>query len=71
MTDFPDHVLLVLRVRILPDDVPAQARMKRALKALLRGYGCVCTDIRPLAGPSGSDDILSRLPDSASQSYSE
>jgi len=49
MTDsFPDHVLLTLRVRILPSDVPGQARMKRALKALLRGYGCVCEDIRPL-----------------------
>lgn len=71
MTDFPEHVLLVLRVRIRPADIPAQARFKRLLKALLRSYGCICTDIRPLAGPGGSEDIPSQLADSASQSCSE
>ena len=42
----PEYLIVVLRVRILPHEVPWWVRVKRCIKHLLRGYGLECLEIR-------------------------
>lgn len=51
----PVHPRYVLTLEALPDDVPAEVRLRRLLKLLLRGYRFRCvrvTPVRPEVPPS-------------------
>lgn len=39
-----------------PNRVPVAPRLRRLLKAMLRGYGLRCTDIRPVVDPAQSQE---------------
>lgn len=54
--DDPDHIRLTLRA--LPDPVPADVRLRRALKALLRVYGFRCVKVEGAAGEAAPPPAL-------------
>lgn len=57
---FPDRLRLTLSVRVQQGRVPEPVRVKRLLKMLLRQYGIVCDDIRPIDDSSADCDGASR-----------
>lgn len=43
-----------------PRQVPAAPRLRRLLKAMLRGYGIRCLDIRPVVDPPRSQETTKK-----------
>ena len=65
MTEFPNYVRIVLRVRIEPDAVPGQIRMRHVLRRLLRNHGMVCERLEPIpdtATETSSENVPITLP---------